>query len=323
MLGVAMLAAPAVGQTSCAPPSGKCFAVAVSQSSPAAGASTSFVFTITNKASTQQLGSVKISAPAGFAITSASGASGTASFTPGSALFIDLSVNPSASTTLTVNATVSCNLSTSTYTWGIKAKQSNNFSGSGNDFTLDPNSAGNLSGTVTGCTFVPCPPNACSASASSATTTGTVTTVSALPKGDTIVTGMEGVNSSFNYNCPTYTVVSDVFSFAVFDASGAPQPTLLNVTLRVDKSVVNTSGHPGASSWQICYASLKSFTALPGTAQQNVTIGGSPGYFTGLLPNCPNTNPQGSAPCVQMRNKNNAGDVIVTFFAFGDPFGEG
>jgi hypothetical protein len=224
---------------------------------------------------------------------------------------------------LTVNATVSCNLSTSTYTWGIKAKQSNDFSGTGNDFTLDPNSAGNLSGMVTGCTFVPCPPNACSASASSATTTGTVTTVSALPKGDTIVTGMEGVNSSFNYNCPTYTAVSDVFSFAVFDASGAPQPTLLNVTLRVDKSVVSTSGHPGASSWQICYASLKSFTALPGTAQQNVTIGGSPGYFTGLLPNCPNTNPQGSAPCVQMRNKNNAGDVIVTFFAFGDPFGEG
>ena len=101
----------------------------------------------------------------------------------------------------------------------------------------------------------------------------------------------------------------------------SPQPTILTVSLEIDKSLVQSSGHPGASSWQICYASLKSFTALPGTAQQNVTIGGSPGYFTGLLPNCPNTNPQGSAPCVQMRNKNNAGDVIVTFLAFGDPFG--
>ena len=45
-------------------------------------------------------------------------------------------------------------------------------------------------------------------------------------------------------------------------------------------------------------------------------IGGVP-YFTGLLPDCPNTNPQQSAPCVQSRNKNNAGDVIVTFLAKG------
>jgi hypothetical protein len=133
---------------------------------------------------------------------------------------------------------------------------------------------------------------------------------------------MEPINSSFNYNCPTYTAqaFSDVFEFAVFDATGAPQPTLLTVTARFNKSLVDSSGHPGASSWQICYASTTSF---PGASQQNVTIGGTPGYFTGLLPNCPNTNPQGSAPCVQMRNKNNAGDVIVTFLAFGDPFGHG
>src|SRR5215469_14591325 len=78
MLGAAMIAAPAAGQTSsCAPPSGKCFAVTgpnggpVTPSSPAAGASTSFAFKITNEATTQQLGSVQISAPAGFVITGA------------------------------------------------------------------------------------------------------------------------------------------------------------------------------------------------------------------------------------------------------------
>ena len=324
MLGMAMLAAPAAGQTSTCSSTSKCFfAVTVSPSSPAAGTSTSFAFTIKNEASPQHLGSVQISAPAGFMITGASvapGASGTTSFTSGSALFLDLSLAPGASTTLTVNATVPCG--PSTYHWGIEAKQANNFNGTGNDFQLDPASAGNLSGTITGsgsCTSTPCPPSApCSASASSATTSGTVTTSAPLPSGDSIVTGMESVNSSFNYSCPTYTAVADVFGFAVFNAAGVPQPTLLTVTVRIDKSLVDSSGHPGASSWQICYASTTSFTTLPGTSQQNVTIGGSPGYFTGLLPDCSSS--QGT-PCVQSRNKNKAGDVIVTFLAFGDPFG--
>jgi hypothetical protein len=320
LLGVAMLAAPAVGQT-CAPPSGKCFAVAVSPASVTAGVSASFAFTITNEASTQTLGSAQISAPAGFVITSAPGA---ASFTPSSALFLNLNLAAGAHTTppLMVTATVSCNRSTSTYQWGMEAKQSNEFNGPGNDFVLDTANS-TLSGTLTGCTFQPCPPKMdCSTSASSTTTSVTITTSAPLPSGDSLVAGMEPINSSFNYNCPTYTAqaFSDVFEFAVFDATGAPQPTLLTVTARFNKSLVDSSGHPGASSWQICYASTTSF---PGASQQNVTIGGTPGYFTGLLPNCPNTNPQGSAPCVQMRNKNNAGDVIVTFLASGDPYGHG
>jgi hypothetical protein len=325
MLGVAMLAAPAAGQTSTCSSTSKCFfAMSVSPSHPTAGASTSFTFTIQNEASPQQLGSVQISAPAGFMITSAPGAT---SFTSSSALFLNLSLAPSSTTMLTVKATVPCG--SGSYQWGIAAKQSNNFNGSGNNFQLDPNSIPNLSGTFTGsCTFQPCPPGTpCSASASSATTSGTVTTSSALPPGDSIVTGMESgsVNSSFNFSCgttpPVYTPLSDVFGFAVFNASGVPQPITLTVTLRIDKSLVNSSGHPGASSWQICYASTTSFNALPGTSQQNVTIGGNPGYFTGLLPDCSST--QGAPPCVQAHNKNNAGDVIVTFLALGDPYGHG
>jgi hypothetical protein len=315
-----MLAAPAAGQTSTCSSSSKCFfAMSVSPSSPAAGVNTSFAFTIKNEASPQQLGSVKISAPAGFMIT---GATGTASVTSSSALFLNLNLASGASTTLTVSATVPCG--PSTYTWGIVAKQSNDFNGAGNNFQLDPASAGNLSGALTGsCTAQPCPPSTpCAASASSATTSGTVTTSAPLPSGDSIVTGMESINSSFNYSCPTYTAMafSDVFGFAIFNASGVPQPITLTVTLRIDKSLVDISGHPGASSWQICYASTTSFNALAGTSQQNVTIGGNPGYFTGLLPDCSNP---AVAPCVQSRNKNNAGDVIVTFLALGDPYGHG
>jgi hypothetical protein len=319
MLGVALLAAPAAGQPVNCTSTTKCFfAVAVSPPTPAAGASTSFKITVKNEASPQQLGSVQISAPAGFTITSATGAT---SFTPGSALFTNLSVASGSSATLTVTATVPCG--SGSYRWGVAAKQSNNFNGSGNNFQLDPTSAGNLSGTFTGstgsCTSQPCPPSAsCSASASSATTSGIATTVGPLPQGDSIVTGMESINSNFNYQCPTYTAVADVFTFAVFDANGVPQSIPLTVTVRVDKSLVDSSGHPGASSWQICYGSTTPFTAVPGTSQQNVTIGGTPGYFTGLLPDCSGN--QG-APCVQSQNKNNAGDVIVTFLASGDPLG--
>jgi hypothetical protein len=319
MLGVAMLAAPAAGQApSCAPPSGKCFAVTgpdggpVSPSGPAAGASTSFAFKITNEATTQQLGSVQISAPTGFMITSASPAANS-SFTSSSALFQSLSLAPSSTITLTVSATVPCG--SGSYQWGIEAKQSNNFNGAGNDVQLDSASAGNLLGTVMGsCTFRP--------TASSATTSGTVTITMPLPPGDFIVTGMESgsAGSPFNFSCgttpPVYTPVSDVFSFAVFNAAGVPQSIPLTVTLRTDKSLVNSSGHPGASSWQICYASTTPFTALPGTSG-TATIGGVT-YETGLLPDCSSTQ---AAPCVQTRNKNNAGDVIVTFLAFGDPFG--
>jgi hypothetical protein len=156
-----------------------------------------------------------------------------------------------------------------------------------------------------------CTSNTCSGSASSATTTGTVTTSSAA-SGDYITTGIGGVS----FSCGgTYRPVSDVFGFDVFNAAGVPQATLLTATLRIDKSLVKSSGHPGASSWQICYAARSSFTGSSGT----VTIGGAT-YYTGLLPDCSNP---AVAPCVRARNKNNAGDVIVTFLASGDPYGHG
>jgi hypothetical protein len=148
MLAAATLAAPAAGSTatsSICVSSGKCFAVSVSPASVTAGATTTFAFTITNEAATQQLGSAQISAPAGFVIT---GAPAPATVTPGSALFINLSLAPSASTTVMLTATPAC--SGGSYRWGIEAKQSNAFNGTGNDFQLDPASAANLSGSAAG-----------------------------------------------------------------------------------------------------------------------------------------------------------------------------
>jgi len=152
MLGAGMLAAPAAGAkpTTCASSAGKCFAVTVLPTSPPAGGTVPFTFTVTNEASTQQIGSFKITAPANFVITGASvPPAATASFTSSTALFANLSVAPGASVTVTVNAVLPC--SGSSYQWGIEVKQSNDFSGlPGNDFQRDPASDGNLSGSLSG-----------------------------------------------------------------------------------------------------------------------------------------------------------------------------
>jgi hypothetical protein len=151
VLGVAMLAAPAAGSnSSCASSAGKCVAVTVSPSGPPAGGTVAFTFTLTNEASTQQVGSFQVTAPANFVITDASVPSpGTASHTSSSALITTLSVAPSASITATVTALLPC--SGNSYQWGMQVKQSNDFSGlPGNNFQIDPATAGNLSGTPSG-----------------------------------------------------------------------------------------------------------------------------------------------------------------------------
>ncbi len=160
----------------------------------------------------------------------------------------------------------------------------------------------------------PCTSSTCSGSASSATTSGTVTTSSAAP-GDFITTGIGGVS----FSCGgTYKPVSDVFGFAVFSGAGAPLSTPLTASLEIDKTLVKSSGHPGASSWQICYAAQSRFAAVPDTSG-TVMIGGAT-YYTGLLLDCSSSQ---RAPCVQARHKAKAGNVVVTFLALGDPYGHG
>jgi hypothetical protein len=160
-----------------------------------------------------------------------------------------------------------------------------------------------------------CSTTPCSASSSSATTAGTVTTPSAA-QAELLGVGIGGAS----YTCRgTYRPVSEPFVFDVFSPAGVVQPSAqFAASLEISKSTVEASGHPGASSWQICYASKSPFTALPGTSG-TALIGGA-SFFTGLLPDCPR--PQG-APCVQARHKDNAGDVVVAFLASGDPVGRG
>src|SRR5215469_600980 len=421
VLVAAALVAPAValaGSTSsstCGSSAGKCFAVAVTPASVPAGASQSFSFAISNEASTQQLGSVKITVPSGFVITAAPGA---ATVTSGSALFTNLAVQPAGQTTLSVTATAPCG--GGSYTWGMEVKQSNDFSGPpGNDFQLDTATSTPLSGTATGtCSLVfsgepaataagqvittgvnssggpvqvevldgtgvvaanstapitvglssnpgsgslsgtttvnasagvasftdlsinaagvgytllatspgiasatSSPPfaiygslggcsSSCSGSASGKTTAASVTTSSGAA-GDLLGVGLGGVSYTCN---STYQPVSDPVNVQLLDATGNPLSGQFTAVLTIFKSTVQASGHPGASTWQVCYADTSPFQTRTGIPNGNTMIGGVP-YSTGLLPDCSSTQ---LAPCVKARNKDNAGDVIITILAAGD-----
>jgi hypothetical protein len=425
LVGAGLLAAGALGAaaagatSSTCVSSGKCYLTTVAPQSTVAGVSQAFSVTVTNEATTQRLGSVQVTAPPGFVVTGASG--GTASYTSGSALFLNLGLSNGESAPLIVYATAPC--SGGTPSWGIEAKQSNQFNGSGNDFVIDPASslaatvsgscslaflnqpngtavnapittqvgpggspvsvevldgAGNLlttstvavtvgigsnpdSGTLSGTTTVDasagvasfpglsinqtgtaytlvatspgitpatsadfdiwsvlrsCSGGACSGSSSTKTTTGTVTTSSA-SSGEFLGVALGGVGFSCG---SSYQPVSDPLSFDVLSQSGAANSSaLFAVSLEVSKQVVQSSGHPGASTWQICFGSDIPFPVRPGTTSGTTTIGGVT-YYTGLLPDCNNT--QTNAPCVQARNKDNAGNEIVTFLGSGDAFGK-
>ncbi|HEY2640787.1 MAG TPA: hypothetical protein VGI66_13015 [Streptosporangiaceae bacterium] len=419
LAGGALTSTAAGAASSSCGSSGKCYLTTVAPQSAVAGVSQAFSVTVTNEATTQRLGSVQVTAPPGFVVTGATG--GTASYTAGSALFLNLGLTNGQSATLIVDATAPCSGGTSP--WGIKAKQSNQFNGSGNDFVMDPASslaatvsgscslaflkqpngtavgapittevgpggspvsvevldgAGHLlttstaavtvaigsnpgSGTLSGTTTVDasagvasfpdlsinqtgtgyslvatstgitsatstyfdiwgvlqsCSGSACSGSpVPTKTTSGTVTTSSAT-SGQFLGVALGGVSFSCG---SSYQPVSDPLSFDVLSQSGAADSSAqFAVSLQVSKQVVQSSGHPGASSWQICFGSNVPFPVLPGTTAGTTTIGGVT-YQTGLLPDCNNT--QTNAPCVQARTKDGAGNVIVTFLASGDAFG--
>jgi hypothetical protein len=112
-----------------------------SPTSVAGGSSTTFSLTLKNEASTQQLGSVNVTAPAGFTVTAAGPAS-VASVANGVVQIRNLSLQPGQTRSdITVTASAPC--AASTGQWTLVAKQANDFNGPpGNNFALDgPNSS--------------------------------------------------------------------------------------------------------------------------------------------------------------------------------------
>src|SRR3954454_9716901 len=107
--------------------------------SAAAGAHVTFKVVLQNLDTQQTLGSANITRPTGFVVTAASTSSGQVTRGPGGVIQLrNLGLVPSTpprSVSVTIEVDVPCSGS-SPATWGVQAKQSNDFNGTGNDFTL-------------------------------------------------------------------------------------------------------------------------------------------------------------------------------------------
>jgi hypothetical protein len=153
--------------------------------------------------------------------------------------------------------------------------------------------------------------------------------------------GTQVVNCSSGQSCQSGTVSSDGTSASAVAATGSISDVLvataggfpllsctslggvvsfsdqnraLVITMTLDKSLVQQANPDGASDFNICWGSLTPFTTKNGTTSAFNT---ATNEYEGLLPDCVTNGPE---PCVAHRNKDNAGDEVITVDApGGDP----
>lgn len=141
LAAIAVLAAGLLGGAGSAATTTKPYTANVAPSPVAGGATQTFQFTLANKASPHTLGSANVVIPAawGSAITGARLTTGplpSGSSFSGTTVFLrNAGIAAGTSTTIEIDVTVPC--TTGSFTWGVTAKQANNFSGPpGNSFVL-------------------------------------------------------------------------------------------------------------------------------------------------------------------------------------------
>lgn len=157
-LGAVLLALLSVTATADAAPT-KPYSIAFSASPVPAGVSIpsgmpagvtipDFTVTLRNDTKTQELGSANLTVPSGFTLTSDAAVDRGNLIEPlGNTLRLrNLDIQPGGTVTLTVDLRLPC--VGGTYSWAVQAKQSNDFSGTGNDLT--PPTAAALRNIVTG-----------------------------------------------------------------------------------------------------------------------------------------------------------------------------
>jgi hypothetical protein len=139
-------------------PSQKQYLVLISPDSVGAGQTVEYTFSATNQSGSQSLGSINLTAPAGFTLSSitqqprraSDGAFVGTAVLNGSTLveIRNLDLAPSDTVSLRFTAQAPCVQADGSGQWGLAAKQSNDFKGTGNDFT--PSAESERSTSVTG-----------------------------------------------------------------------------------------------------------------------------------------------------------------------------
>jgi hypothetical protein len=159
-LGLLLVVAAAIPGAAVAAPDRKIYTVTVSPASVGAGQTLMFTFQARNDSGSQQLGSINLTAPLDFTLMGDPGqpsrlsdgaAIGTATRVGTTRIELrGLSLPPSDTVTVTFSAQAPCVQSgaAGADTWGLAAKQSNDFNGTGNDFA--PGAASQRTTDVTG-----------------------------------------------------------------------------------------------------------------------------------------------------------------------------
>ena len=235
---------------------------------------------ITNETTTQQLGSVDLTAPPGYKLTGggsvvlSGGGTGTFSVVGNVVELRNLNLAPGQSATATIDiASSPCSAST----WSVEAKQANNFSGlPGNDLTLD--TAG--SNLVTSLCGAPCPKNSSCGSTDAGNGNGNATVVTGKGK----LTGqlVESANANNLKNFDPLACTGDTSN----------DPNTYSLLAPSDRSKIATITFTSAmSKLQICFEAPYAFTG--GT---NIGTAQNPD-FVGLLPDC---TPGSAGPCLNV-----------------------
>jgi len=298
----------------------KPFSLTISPATAPGGARVTFTATLTVPSTAQQqLGSANLTPPTGFALISGSVTPATAGSVVGGVLQLrNLAVQPGTSRKVTVDASVPCAAVTNA-PWGVAAKQSNDFNGTGNDLNLvGPTPSTSVNART--CANLTCPATgACSATAQSGQATLTITVPGGGQPTDVlrIAFGTPGTAGILDCRLSEATdYVELTHDEATYSYTGAGAKI---ATLRIDKAAVAAVPDNGATSLQLCYGSQQKFATRVGTPAatpqgffdwngDGVIDTKTEPVFVGLLPDCPVT-PAG--PCISKRQKNKAGDGII------------
>jgi hypothetical protein len=148
ILGMALVTMVAISGPAQADPDQKVYSVAVSPDAVGAGQTIEYTFTATNESASQSLGSINLTVPLDFTLisithqpTSNGTVVGTATLAGTTLIEMrGLNLAPSRSMEMAFTAEAPCVQETApgANQWGLAAKQSNDFKGTGNDFMPHP-----------------------------------------------------------------------------------------------------------------------------------------------------------------------------------------
>lgn len=277
----------------------KPYSVVISPGTITQGLTVNFQAKFTNLTASQTLGSADLTVPAAFSGVSASVAGQPAFVTAANVVQLrNLAIGPGASAIAVVKATVPSCASTP-FTWGVMAKQSNDFNGTGNDFGPLVNSSlttsVTCSGTATQCETVNCqatlPGGLASLSVSVADSTGLLT-----------------INVGNGLDCAGYDEIlanDFIVNFLPDPGTVGGQKTAI---LNISKAAMQASTNNGLSQVNICFGAPFTFPVKPGTPP----LQDFQGLKIGLLPDC------GLPPCVANRQSVGGGAAITVQAPGGD-----